>query len=100
MAPIAGDNARFNNNVLNCKDFIGGMSRASAKRVQRTVARNLTATQGRYETRGEIMQKIIAIIIASSFALLAGCNTVEGFGQDVKGAGRGIEKAADKAKPN
>jgi len=51
--------------------------------------------------KGDIMQKIIAIIIAGAFALLAaGCNTVEGFGQDVKGAGRGIEKAADKAKPN
>jgi len=47
-----------------------------------------------------MMQKIIAIIIASAFALLAGCNTVEGFGQDVKGAGKGIEKAADRAKPN
>ncbi len=46
------------------------------------------------------MQKIIAIIIASAFALLAGCNTVEGFGQDVKATGSGIEKAADKAKPN
>lgn len=52
------------------------------------------------EMKGDIMQKIIAVIIASAFALLAGCNTVEGFGQDVKGAGRGIEKAADKAKPN
>ena len=49
---------------------------------------------------GDMMQKIIAIIIASAFALLAGCNTVEGFGQDVKGAGKGIEKAADRAKPN
>lgn len=46
------------------------------------------------------MQKIIAIIVAGAFALLAGCNTVEGFGTDVKGAGRGIEKAADRAKPN
>ncbi len=46
------------------------------------------------------MQKIIAIIIASAFAMLVGCNTVEGFGTDVKGAGRGIEKAAEKAKPN
>ncbi len=50
--------------------------------------------------KGDIMKKIIAIIVAGTFALLAGCNTVEGFGQDVKGAGRGIEKAADKAKPN
>jgi predicted small secreted protein len=42
---------------------------------------------------------IIAVALASS-ALLAGCNTVRGVGQDVKQAGNAtgnaIEKAADK----
>jgi entericidin B len=36
-----------------------------------------------------------AIIVVLS---LAGCNTVEGFGQDVQAGGRAIERAADKAK--
>ncbi|MGI8894843.1 MAG: entericidin A/B family lipoprotein [Casimicrobiaceae bacterium] len=80
---------------------MSGMARASAKRVQGIRTQFQPATlKVADEMKGDIMQKIIAIIIASAFALLAGCNTVEGFGQDVKGAGRGIEKAADKAKPN
>jgi predicted small secreted protein len=37
--------------------------------------------------------------IASLAAFAAGCNTVEGFGKDVKAAGGGIEKAAEKTKP-
>ena len=32
-------------------------------------------------------------------AALAGCNTIEGVGKDVKAAGGAIEKAADKSKP-
>ena len=31
-------------------------------------------------------------------AALAGCNTVEGMGQDMKAAGNGIEKSADRHK--
>jgi entericidin B len=47
------------------------------------------------------MTRLIAIICAAAFAaLLSGCNTVEGAGQDVKATGHAIEKAADKAKPN
>ena len=35
-----------------------------------------------------------------AFALgLAACNTIEGAGKDVKAAGQGIEKAAEKSKP-
>jgi entericidin B len=30
---------------------------------------------------------------------VAACNTIEGAGKDVKAAGQGIEKAAEKAKP-
>ena len=32
-------------------------------------------------------------------AIVAGCNTVEGMGKDVKAAGGAIEKAAEKTKP-
>jgi len=38
---------------------------------------------------------LIALALASS-ALLSGCNTVRGVGQDVKSAGGAIERAADK----
>ena len=39
----------------------------------------------------------LALVAAVAFA--AGCNTVEGVGKDIKAAGGGIEKAADKSKP-
>ena len=48
------------------------------------------------------MQRLIALAMAASFAslaLLAGCNTVEGAGKDVKATGKAIEKTADDAKP-
>ena len=39
------------------------------------------------------------ILIALACALaLAGCNTVEGLGKDIKKGGEAIEKAAEKAK--
>ena len=38
---------------------------------------------------------MIALALAGA-ALLSGCNTVRGVGQDVKQAGHAIEKAADK----
>lgn len=40
---------------------------------------------------------MIRILLAAAFALaLAGCNTVEGLGKDIKKGGEAIEKAADK----
>ena len=41
--------------------------------------------------------KNILILIAAALAIAA-CNTVEGFGKDVKKGGEAIEKAADKNK--
>ncbi|MCG2582999.1 entericidin A/B family lipoprotein [Massilia sp. TS11] len=38
------------------------------------------------------MKKITAILIA--LFVLAGCNTVQGIGKDVKKAGEAVEKAA------
>jgi predicted small secreted protein len=32
-------------------------------------------------------------------AILAGCNTIEGAGKDVKATGSAVENAADKSKP-
>ena len=42
------------------------------------------------------MFRTIWILIAA--AGLAGCNTVEGFGKDVKKTGEAIEKSADRHK--
>lgn len=42
------------------------------------------------------MRKFFAFVAAA--VLLAGCNTIEGIGKDVKKGGEAIEKAAEKAK--
>ncbi len=45
------------------------------------------------------MMKTVALLLAVSVAaLLAGCNTVKGAGQDIQKAGTAIEKAAEKNK--
>jgi predicted small secreted protein len=46
------------------------------------------------------MQALIAVLVAGMMVMVAGCNTVEGAGKDVKASGQAIERAADKAKPN
>ena len=47
-----------------------------------------------------MLNKLVALLaLAMVAAAVAGCNTVEGLGKDVKAAGGGIEKAAEKTKP-
>ncbi len=47
-----------------------------------------------------MMMKLAALVALLGMAIgIAACNTVEGAGKDVKAAGQGIEKAAEKAKP-
>ena len=46
------------------------------------------------------MKAIAAVMLAAMMGMLAGCNTVEGAGKDVKATGAAVENAADKAKPN
>ena len=46
------------------------------------------------------MLRITTLLLAATLALIAGCNTVEGAGKDVKATGQAVENAADKAKPN
>lgn len=41
------------------------------------------------------MKKLIATLLAATF-LLAGCNTLQGMGQDIQKAGSAIEDAARK----
>jgi predicted small secreted protein len=46
-----------------------------------------------------MMEKLAVLVVLMGFALgLAACNTIEGAGKDVKAAGQGIEKAAEKSK--
>ena len=46
------------------------------------------------------MKRLFAwLALAGAVAFAAGCNTVEGVGKDIKAAGGGIEKAAEKTKP-
>jgi predicted small secreted protein len=45
-----------------------------------------------------LLSLVIAALALASSALLAGCNTVAGVGQDVKQAGGAIGRAADKNK--
>jgi predicted small secreted protein len=40
------------------------------------------------------MKKLFALLVFA--CILAGCNTVEGFGKDVKKAGEVVERAAQK----
>ena len=42
------------------------------------------------------MKPMIVILMLAALSL-SGCNTMEGFGQDVKKAGESIEKAGSKA---
>jgi predicted small secreted protein len=46
-----------------------------------------------------MLRKIAALIALAGFAFaVAGCNTMEGVGKDVKASGNAIEKAAEKNK--
>jgi predicted small secreted protein len=42
------------------------------------------------------MKTVLSLLIVSAVALLAGCNTVKGVGQDIQKAGTAIEDAAKK----
>lgn len=42
------------------------------------------------------MKKLFAL--TATFVVLAGCNTLEGVGKDIKKSGEVIERAADRAK--
>jgi predicted small secreted protein len=48
--------------------------------------------------RGGTMLRKFALSLVAFVFVLAGCNTVEGVGKDVKATGQAIEKAADKNK--
>ena len=43
-----------------------------------------------------MMDRVIAVFLTVGILALSGCNTMEGFGKDVKKVGSSIEKAAEK----
>jgi entericidin B len=45
------------------------------------------------------MKAFVAVIAAALLSMVAGCNTMEGMGQDVQAGGRAVERAADKTNP-
>jgi predicted small secreted protein len=54
-------------------------------------------------TKGETMKRLIALALAAtfalpSFALLSGCNTVEGAGKDIQAGGAKIKEEAKENK--
>ena len=42
--------------------------------------------------------RIIAALLFVAMAVMAGCNTMEGLGKDVKSVGQSLESSADKNK--
>jgi predicted small secreted protein len=46
------------------------------------------------------MKALAAFLAAAVLSFIAGCNTMEGVGQDVQAGGRAVERAADKANPS
>ena len=45
-----------------------------------------------------MLQKTVALMVVVSLGILAGCNTMEGFGKDVSKVGDKIEQKADQHK--
>ena len=41
------------------------------------------------------MKRMIALLLAASYVMLAGCNTVQGAGKDIEKGGEKIQKEAD-----
>jgi predicted small secreted protein len=49
--------------------------------------------------REKMLKKLVALLaLAGLTVVVAGCNTVEGAGKDIKAGGAAIEKSADQAK--
>ena len=45
------------------------------------------------------MKALMLALLGAGVLMVAGCNTIEGAGKDVKATGSAVEKAADQAKP-
>ncbi len=75
---------------------------ARALRGQHAADRRCGSRKTTNFTKGDTMKRVILLALAAtfalpSFALLSGCNTIEGAGKDVQAGG---EKIKDEAKEN
>jgi predicted small secreted protein len=50
----------------------------------------------RSNPRGKLMTRLIALLLIAGTAVLAGCNTMAGAGQDISKGGSAITNSADK----
>jgi predicted small secreted protein len=50
----------------------------------------------RFNSRGKLMTRLIALLLIAATAVLAGCNTMAGAGQDISKGGNAITNSADK----
>jgi entericidin B len=57
-----------------------------------------TAAGPENSSKGDIMTRIIALLLIAGTTLLAGCNTVAGAGQDISKGGQAIHNTAEEAK--
>ena len=60
--------------------------------------RLVTAAGTRNLPKGENMTRFVALILIAATALLAGCNTVAGAGEDISKGGQAVHNTAEQAK--
>jgi len=44
-----------------------------------------------------LKQRLLTIVIATTFGILGGCATIEGAGKDIQSAGEAVEEGAEEA---
>jgi entericidin B len=60
--------------------------------------RLVTAAGTSNQPKGKNMTRIVALFLIAATALLAGCNTVAGAGEDISKGGQAIHNSAEQAK--
>jgi predicted small secreted protein len=87
--------------LLKRKQFLHGTTAASTLvAADRASGSRVTISNS---TKGDIMKRLLALALAAtfalpSFALLSGCNTVEGAGKDISAGGQKIKEEAKENK--
>jgi entericidin B len=51
-----------------------------------------------HSSEGDIMTRLIALLLIAGSAVLAGCNTMAGAGQDISSGGHALTNSAEEAK--
>ena len=60
--------------------------------------RLVTAAGTRNQPKGNNMTRFVALFLIAAIALLAGCNTIAGAGEDISKGGQAIHNSAEQAK--